>query len=253
MILCALLLAASFFTPLTGGCDSMRWRLEGTAYGGWQVAPSLEKLLEQVDAEWPAKHGADGTLGNDDHATRNSDHNPDDDTGMVRAGDIGEVTEDDAFELAFALNLSEDPRIKYVIHENGIFFGSGYEYLRDRDPYVWYTYTGSNGHWSHVHVSVLESNEEDDSPWDIGVEVNILTDEQQQDLVDFLDRIEAMDSSVAFVVQAIEDIREKNADGNDYAAADHTHDPVDIPGVVQPHDHVFTGGKVGRVASTGGA
>lgn len=143
----------------------MRWRLSGS---DWQVVPSLTQLLVQADQAWPVRHGADGTKAGAAHATTspNSDHNPDM-NGDVRAADIGEVTEDDGIALAEAMRLSRDPRIKYVIHERRMF--SSYK-THEYPPFMWRPYSGSNGHWSHVHASVLIDNQSDYSPWDIGAE-----------------------------------------------------------------------------------
>lgn len=139
----------------------MRFRLKGTT---WRVAPGLARLLTQVDEEWPARHAADGTLGNLSHSNRTSDHNPDS-NGIVRAGDVGEVTEDDAFQLAEAVRLSRDSRVKYVIHERRMF--SYYE-KNGIAPFTWRYYSGSNGHWSHVHFSTRDIYDNDTRPWDIG-------------------------------------------------------------------------------------
>ena len=156
-----LLLALLLLVGITGDTNEMRWRLSGST---WDVAPSLEQLLIQADEAWPIRHPADGTLGNASHSSRRSDHNPDS-NGIVRAGDIGEVTEDDAFALAEALRISRDPRIKYVIHERRMY--SSYP-KGDVPAYTWRHYSGTNGHWSHVHISVLETNQNNTSPWDIG-------------------------------------------------------------------------------------
>ena len=149
----------------------MRWRLTGTSWGDgqqkpWQVVPSLTRLLIQVDAAYPARHGADGTAAGAGHLLKSpkSDHNPDI-NGDVRAADIGEVTEDDAFALAEAIRLSRDPRIKYVIHERRMF--SSYNHPNGK-AFEWRSYSGTNGHWSHVHVSVYRINQNDTTPWDIG-------------------------------------------------------------------------------------
>ncbi len=149
----------------------MRWRLTGTSWGDgqqkpWQVVPSLTRLLIQVDAAYPARHGADGTAAGAGHLLKSpkSDHNPDI-NGDVRAGDIGEVVENDGFTVAEAVRLSSDPRIKYVIHERRIF--SSYNHPNGA-PFTWRSYSGSNPHSSHVHVSVYRINQNDTTPWDIG-------------------------------------------------------------------------------------
>lgn len=152
----------------------MRWRLEGSVTyddgirRDWQVVSSLTTLLLQADKEWPLRHPSDGTAAGQGHFTTSpkSDHTPDID-GDVRAGDIGEVTEDDAFQLAEAIRLSEDPRIKYVIHERRMY--SSYP-TSEYPPYTWRPYSGSNGHWSHVHISVRSFNQNDNHPWTITTE-----------------------------------------------------------------------------------
>ena len=149
----------------------MRWRLTGQSWGDgqqrpWQVVPSLAQLLTQVDAAYPIRHGADGTAAGAGHllVSPKSDHNPDIE-GNVRAGDIGEVVEDDAFVVAEAIRLSRDPRAKYGIHERRIF--SSYDHPNGR-AFTWRPYSGSSGHWSHLHVSVYRINQDDTTPWDIG-------------------------------------------------------------------------------------
>ena len=145
--------------------SNTRFRLKGDT---WQVVPSLIVLLAQVDEAWPAPHAADGTLASVRHREVSplSDHNPDI-NGDVRAADIGEVTEDDAFVLAEAIRVSKDPRVKYVIHEKRMF--SYYE-KHDVPSFTWRPYSGANGHWSHVHISVLAANQNDVSLWNIGIE-----------------------------------------------------------------------------------
>ncbi len=205
----------------------MRWRLTGTvAYtdnvrGPWRTVPSLTQLLVQVDAVYPVRHPADGTAAGQGHFTTNpkSDHTPDV-NGDVRAGDIGEVVEDDAFTVAEAIRLSRDPRIKYVIHERRLF--SSYDHTNGA-PYTWRPYSGSNPHSSHVHISVLRTNQNDNTAWDIGDDMAFLTEDQQKELATFLNFIDAKNSNVGFVKQAIDDIREKNAAGNKYAADTHSH------------------------------
>ena len=65
----------------------------------------------------------------------------------------------------------------------------------------------------------------------------LLTEAEQQELRTFLNLIDAKNSSVSFVNQAIDDIREKNAAGDKYAPADHSHDPVEPGGPFAPEEH----------------
>ncbi len=212
----------------------MRWRLTGTVTytdgvrRPWQTVPSLTQLLVQVDAAYPTRHAADGTAAGQGHFNTNpsSDHTPDV-NGDVRAGDIGEVVENDAFDVAESIRLSRDPRVKYVIHEGRLF--SSYPHSNGA-PYTWRPYSGSNPHSSHVHVSVLASNQTNVFPWDIGGsplppedDMAFLSEDQQKELAQFLDHIKAKSSNVGFVNQAIDDIRQKNAAGDKYAPDTHNH------------------------------
>ena len=66
----------------------IRFRYEGA---GWFVAPSLRKLLVQVETHWTERHPTDGTLASSSHVKwPQSDHGRDP-YGIVRAGDIGEL------------------------------------------------------------------------------------------------------------------------------------------------------------------
>jgi len=140
-------------------------------------ALSLTVLVEQVNALAPDRDKAsDGWIGDASHQTTTSDHNPwiyDDetDTWVVSAQDI---TNDPASGmpsqgLADALVVSEDERIKYIISNEKICSGTG----QDHEAWVWRTYTGSNPHSMHVHISVKDEPEyyDDESRWDIGAEI----------------------------------------------------------------------------------
>lgn len=79
---------------------------------GWQLAPSLVAMVEEADRLAPARSRAsDGSIGDGAHASRKSDHNPD--QGWIDAVDI---THDPAggFDAhAHARNVAarHDPRI----------------------------------------------------------------------------------------------------------------------------------------------
>lgn len=180
----------------------MRFRLAGQ---GWKVAPSLARLLVQVDEEWPERHASDGTLGNFAHSSRISDHNPDE-NGIVRAGDVGEVTEDDAFQLAEAVRLSEDHRIKYVIHERRMYSYYEHNYI---PPFTWREYTGTNGHWSHVHFSTRELYDNDTRPWSIGGEEMPFTEHEEKQLKLLIAALDGEGSNGRFAGYAVRLIRKE--------------------------------------------
>ena len=83
-------------------------------------AKATEQLLEQVDAAAPARNKAsDGWIGDEAHADRKSDHNP----NAKRVVQAQDFTHDpaggcDSYKLAEGLRARKDPRIKYVIQQS---------------------------------------------------------------------------------------------------------------------------------------
>lgn len=120
------------------------------------VAPSLEKLLAEVNQRWPNRDKAsDGGIGDAAHAARVSDHNPDY-KGCVHARDFDK----DGIDTALLLrNVLFDPRVHYVIWQ-------GQEYDRENNfrPVPYY---GINGHYHHMHISILHTTyaETNTNPW----------------------------------------------------------------------------------------
>lgn len=111
----------------------------------WHLAPSIAQLFAQVNAAYPGRSRlSDGTIGDRAHAARDSDHNPEDD-GSVNAGDF---TNDpahgfDSDRFARELAASGDPRTSLIISRS--------RYWTPRNG--WRRYTGTNGHYTHAHVS----------------------------------------------------------------------------------------------------
>lgn len=139
----------------------------------WRLARSLEKLRDEINAQFPDRSKAsDGSIGNAAHAARSSDHNPwvHDHKGqpIVTAIDVTNDPEHglDSEKLAEALLASRDPRIKYVISNRKIASGAD-----GPQPWVWRKYGGANAHNHHVHVSVEDSEQRYDStsPWDLTI------------------------------------------------------------------------------------
>lgn len=143
----------------------------------WRVARSLLTLRAEVDKAFPHRDRAsDGFIGDAEHATRDSDHNPFivvDGVGVVRAGDTDAgpgINPDEAHdqvgdavaEVARRAGKAGHPamgRGAYVICESKIASAlSGWE---------WRPYTGQNRHNSHTHVSVALARAGFDStkPW----------------------------------------------------------------------------------------
>ncbi len=145
----------------------MAFRYSGINWEGrrWQCVGAIITLGEQVEEVRPSATPHDGTVASRAHdaSSPTSDHRPDA-AGNVRAIDFGgAATWLD--EVAENLRVSQDIRIKYVIH-GGRMFSSyakpGYP------PFTWRPYGGSNPHTYHIHVSVVDGPLGDNSmPFDI--------------------------------------------------------------------------------------
>lgn len=124
----------------------------------WYVAPSVKLIFAEVNYVWPGRsRKSDGTIGDPDHASRASDHNPNL-RRSVNAGDITSVGIDAYLVIA---KLIADRRTNYVIHKRTIWSRSnGFRPRR---------YYGANPHNIHIHVSILQARwaEIDVSPWGI--------------------------------------------------------------------------------------
>lgn len=118
----------------------------------WRPARSLTVLRNQIDARYPTRSKvSDGILGDQQHAARHSEHNPNQ-AGVVCAMDI---TNDPAHGLpseglAEALRAAKDDRVLYIISNKKICSGAGQSHA----AWVWRPYTGTNPHNHHVHISV---------------------------------------------------------------------------------------------------
>lgn len=129
----------------------------------WKLAKSLDVLRAQINDAYPNRNKAsDGTIGNPEHSSRLSDHNP----NAARVVCALDITHDpahglDAGRMAGTLRLSKDIRIKYLI-SNG----------RISNPSIaggaWRKYSGKNPHDHHFHISVKSEKADVITPWDIG-------------------------------------------------------------------------------------
>lgn len=138
----------------------------------WRVAKCLDVLLGQWNAAHPNRSiASDGSIGDDAHASRISDHNPwvDDPASPLNVVTARDFTHDpangaDAGQLAEALRRHKDPRVKYVIWNRRI-------WSLARDAEGWRPYAGENAHTHHVHVSCSSSKPLYDStrPWDLSL------------------------------------------------------------------------------------
>lgn len=141
----------------------------------WRIAASLLTLRSQIDAKFPKRNTAsDGAIGDAEHASRDSDHNPwvvdGNGIGVVTAVDVTDESAAgcDAEDLVALIRASRDQRVKYLIFNGRI--------CRSYDKpgikaWEWAPYTGKNAHAHHFHISVRSEPEYYDSkqPWKINV------------------------------------------------------------------------------------
>lgn len=135
----------------------------------WRAAPAITALFTQANLLAPDRYKeADGIIGDTAHSSRTSDHNPAPD-GFVYAGDLSDDDEAgiDCREIARQIVERRDRRVKYLISEGRMV--RSYPLLRDgrvvTPAWTWTTYSGPNGHFKHLHVSVLAAWRNDTSPW----------------------------------------------------------------------------------------
>ena len=122
-----------------------------------------QQLRLQVDDSYPDRdRTSDGWIGDTRHQARPSDHNPNAE-GIVRAIDIdrdlfGYHKPDRMPDLADQLRLCAkrgDKRISYIIFDGRI--------ASSKKAWAWRTYTGSNKHNHHCHISFTKKGDADGS------------------------------------------------------------------------------------------
>ena len=128
----------------------------------WKLAAAAVTLRDQVNTRYPKRDRAsDGTKGDDRHARRVSDHNPDK-TGYVMALDLDEdgwPAHTFADQLIEYMRTSHDIRIKNVVYEGRVASGT---YSDQR--WVWRS-APSLGHAHHIHISFAEPAKHDGAPF----------------------------------------------------------------------------------------
>lgn len=118
-----------------------------------RLATSLVTLRNEINALAPNRSKAsDGWIGDAAHAARCTRHNPND-YGVVCALD---VTHDpahgcDIHAIADKIRRNPHPQLSYIISSGRIAGRS--------TGWAWRTYTGSNGHYRHVHFGVGTGND----------------------------------------------------------------------------------------------
>lgn len=114
-----------------------------------------DTFRDQVNRRWPNRDTAsDGWIGDTSHQATPSDHNPDPDTGVVRAIDIDrdlDKKDRDAMEhlvgqlRRYCRNRQDHDRVAYIIFD-GLIASNTY-------GWGWRPYSGSNPHDHHAHIS----------------------------------------------------------------------------------------------------
>jgi len=136
----------------------------------WRNCRASLVLVAEINERWPNRdRSSDGTIGDAEHATRDSDHNPwlvdANGIGVVRARDIDK----DGIEAAW---LAEFLRKRGAVGDPRLRLG-GYVIFNRRitapDFLTWRVYTGTNPHTSHIHVSFSRdpAGFDSEAAWDI--------------------------------------------------------------------------------------
>ena len=123
-------------------------------------------LRAQLDERFPKRDKrSDGWIGNSEHASRRSDHNPDR-RGWVHALDVdedfGAPGDAELFAnqlIAYVREGLDHGRILNVVYENRVASGTF-----KRTFWTWRTDTRL-GHTSHIHISFTAKAEEDGRPF----------------------------------------------------------------------------------------
>lgn len=124
-----------------------------------RLSKSVVQLREQADNAYPSrKRNSDGTIGDAKHSTRKSDHNPDPNSGIVRALDLDADFDEQASTAAYVADqiriaARTDKRIAYVIFDRKI--------ASARSLWRWRKYTGINPHTKHIHISFTKAGDTD--------------------------------------------------------------------------------------------
>jgi hypothetical protein len=135
------------------------------------MTPKLCKAGQQLRLQIDDSFGdrdrrSDGWVGDFRHASRPSDHNPDE-QGIVRAIDVdrdlsGKPKPDLMPDLADQIRLcakSGDKRISYIIFDGRI--------ASSKKAWAWRPYDGINKHNHHCHISFTKKGDADGSFFNI--------------------------------------------------------------------------------------
>ena len=127
-----------------------------------RISKAALQLREQFDDCFSDRlRTSDGIIGDSRHATRKSDHNPDE-QGWVRAIDVdrdlsGKPKPDIMPDVADQLRIlaKSDKRIAYIIFDGKI--------TSAKSLWRWRKYKGINQHRTHLHCSFNRKGDQDNS------------------------------------------------------------------------------------------
>ena len=132
----------------------------------WKLAAAAVTLRDQVNKRYPKRdRSSDGTIGDQAHRRRISDHNPDK-TGYVMALDLDEdgwPAHTFADQLLEYMRTSGDKRIKNIVYENRVASGT-----YSNQMWVWRS-APSLGHAHHIHISFAEPAKHDGKPFPLPI------------------------------------------------------------------------------------
>lgn len=124
-----------------------------------KLAASLVNLRAEINARWPKRDKrSDGWIGDAAHAARVSDHNPDS-RGIVHAIDVDKDGIDPIFVISRCLR--DNWPTKYVIFNRKIWTPA--------NDWRSKTYTGSNPHTGHIHISIKSGVNWESAKWHWGI------------------------------------------------------------------------------------
>ncbi len=134
----------------------------------------VDEGVATLGTEWKKEHPGAVVyyVGDASHASRDSEHNPEP-AGSLPGADYGEVdaadfmighgvVKQDLRDLADGLVRSRDKRILYVIFDGKICSSHA---VGSTPAWTWRTYTGSDQHTDHVHLSVNDLFDDNTSDW----------------------------------------------------------------------------------------
>jgi hypothetical protein len=132
----------------------------------WKLAAAAQTLRKQVDTRYPKRdRSSDGTIGDQAHKRRISDHNPDK-SGYVMALDLDEdgwPAHQFADQLVEYMRTSGDKRIKNIVYEGRVASGTYADHM-------WKWRSAPNlGHAHHIHISFAEPGKHDGSPFPLAI------------------------------------------------------------------------------------